>query len=209
LRHFLLLFQKGGVAAAFPRQNITEDTEVLGAPQPNRTRPRLAGAVGWALFTTFFPLALAASASTTLNVQAVDTLPGFHLADLPRYLALHMADAHLADWRFEPAAGSASAPDRIEWSFKWSPYAGGEVRSFARPHMADRIFGVHRPVTIEARLYLNGEYQTLVEKQAVIEGGPDDPDLAAAVVSVTQNLLGAQGAYRAIDSGLHPASRAR
>jgi hypothetical protein len=70
--------------------------------------------------------------------------------------------------------------------------------------MAERIFGAHRPVTIEARLYLNGEYQTLVEKQAVIGGGPDDTNLAAAIASVTQNLLGSQGAHRAIDSGRHP-----
>ena len=56
--------------------------------------------------------------------------------------------------------------------------------------MAEWVFGVRRPITIEARLYLNGEYQILVEKQAVIRGGPDDPDLAAAVASVTQNLLG-------------------
>jgi hypothetical protein len=32
-------------------------------------------------------------------------------------------------------------------------------------------------VTIEARLYLSRQYQTLVQKQAVIQGGPDDPDL--------------------------------
>ena len=120
-----------------------------------------------------------------------------------------MADAHLTDWRFEPAADHSSAPDRIEWSFKLSPYAGGEVRSFTRPHLADRTFGAHRPITIEARLYLNGEYQALVEKQAVIQGGPDDTDLAAAVASVTQNLLGPQGAYRAVDSGHRPASPAR
>ena len=31
---------------------------------------------------------------------------------------------------------------------------------------------------------MNGKYQTLVEKQAVIEGGPTDPDLAAAVASL-------------------------
>ena len=61
--------------------------------------------------------------------------------------------------------------------------------------MSGRVVGVHRPITIEARLYLNGEYQTLVEKQAVIEGGPNDPDLAAAVATVTQNLLGPSGAY--------------
>jgi hypothetical protein len=150
-----------------------------------------------------------AAAPLTLQVEASDTLPGFHLGDLPRYLALHMAEARLADWRFEPAAAKGSAPDRVEWSFKLNPYAGGEVRSFVRPHMADRTFAAHRPITIEARLYLNGEYQTLVKKQAVIQGGPDDPDLAAEVASVTQNLLGPQGAFRAIDTGRAPAQGPR
>jgi hypothetical protein len=146
-----------------------------------------------------------AGAPLTLQVEASDTLPGFHLGDLSRYLALHMAEARLADWRFEPAAGKDSAPDRVEWKFKLNPYAGGEVRNFIRPHMDERIFSAHRPVTIEARLYLNGEYQTLVEKQVIIQGGADDPDLAAAVSAVTQNLLGPQGAFRAIDTARQPA----
>jgi len=90
-----------------------------------------------------------------------------------------------------------------------NPYAGGEVRNFIRPHMAERIFTAHRPITIEARLYLNGQYQTLVEKQVIVQGGPDDPDLAAAVAAVTQNLLGPQGAFRAIDSGPRPAQGPR
>jgi hypothetical protein len=64
-------------------------------------------------------------------------------------------------------------------------------------------------VTIEARLYLSGQYQTLVQKQAVIQGGPDDPDLVRAVASVTENLLGPSGAYRAIDIGRRPAHQAR
>ena len=76
------------------------------------------------------------------------------------------------------------------------------MRNFAHTLVGDRRFGVHRPVTIEARLYLNGEYQTLVEKQAIIQGGPNDPEFAAAVASATQNLLGPSGAYRAIDLGL-------
>jgi hypothetical protein len=78
-----------------------------------------------------------------------------------------------------------------------------------RPRMAERIFGVHRPITIEARLYLNGEYEALVEKQVVIQGGPNDPDLAKAVASLTQNLLGPSGTYRAIDTGERPAYRPR
>lgn len=164
----------------------------------------------WALVTTLGQLVSAAAvASGTLEVEARDALPGFHLADLPRYLALQMAAAHLTDWRFEPASGSGLAADRVEWSFKLNPYAGGEVRTFVRPHMAEKIFAAHRLITIEARLYLNGEYQTLVEKHAIIQGGPDDPDLAAAVESVTQNLLGPTGAYRALDTGQHRGDQAR
>ena len=83
------------------------------------------------------------------------------------------------------------------------------MRNFAHSLADEWRFGVHRPITIEARLYLNGEYQTLVEKQAVIQGGADDPDLAAAVESITQNLLGPTGAYRAIDSRQHRGDRAR
>jgi hypothetical protein len=79
------------------------------------------------------------------------------------------------------------------------PYAGGEVRSFVPPYT--ETIGVHRPITIEARLYLNGVDQAHVEKTVIIEGGPDDPDLAAAVASLTQNLLGPSGAHCAINSG--------
>lgn len=161
------------------------------------------------LAAALMPFAPAVAApAKTLEVEATASLPGFHRGDLLRYLARHMAETELADWRFEPA-NDGSAADRVEWSFRLNPYAGGDVRSFVRPHMAERTFGVHRPITIEARLYLNGEYQTLVEKQAVIQGGPDDPDLAAAVASVTQSLLGPQGAFRATDSWRRPAYGAR
>jgi hypothetical protein len=116
------------------------------------------------------------------------------------YLTLHMTEARPVNWRFELAAtGDASAPDRIKWRFKLGPYAGGEVRNFVPPFT--ETIGAHRPITIEARLYLNGVYQAHVEKTAIIEGGPDDPDLAAAVASLTQNLLGPSGGYCAINSG--------
>jgi len=162
------------------------------------------------LAATLMPFTPAIAASPlTLQVETSDTLPGFHLRDMPRYLALHMAEVGLADWRFEPSADKGSAPDRVEWRFKLNPYAGGDVRAFARPHMADRIFAAHRPITIEARLYLNGEYQTLIEKQAIVEGGPNDPDLAAAVASVTQTLLGPSGAYSAAEAARRSANRRR
>jgi hypothetical protein len=119
-----------------------------------------------------------------------------------------MTEAGIANWRFQPAGRETSARDRVEWTFRLNPYAGGEVRNFSRALASEWGFAVRRPVTIEARLYLNGEYQTLVERQAVIRGGPDDPDLASAVASVTENLLGPSGAYQTITRQF-PASQAR
>ena len=75
------------------------------------------------------------------------------------------------------------------------------MRSFVPADMDDETFGVHRPITIEARLYLNGQYHTVVREKAIIQGGPDDPDLAAAVASLTENLLSPSNAYRAINNG--------
>jgi hypothetical protein len=154
-----------------------------------------------ALAAAFVPLASAAA--SLVKVEESGAVPGFHSSgQLRRYLAFHMAEAEPADWRFEPAvAGDSPAPDRVKWRFRLNPYAGGEVRSFVRPHMEDKTFGVHRPITIEARLYLNGEYQRLAKEKAIIQGGPDDPDLAAAVASLAQNLLSPSGAYRAINNG--------
>jgi hypothetical protein len=150
-----------------------------------------------------------AAAPITLTVEAFHGLPGLHHSALSRFLAAHMADAGLADWRFEPAKADPEAPNRVEWTFRLNPYAGGEVRNFMRAPVSEQGLGVRRPVTIEVRLFLNGEYQTLVEHQAMIQGGPNDPELAAAAASAAQSLLGPSGAYRAIDTGQHSASRAR
>ncbi len=130
-----------------------------------------------------------------------------HHSALARFIAAHMAEAGLADWHFAAATGYGAAADRVEWSIKLNPYAGGEVRTFVHSLSHEDWFGAGHPVTIEARLYLNGEYQTLVEGQATVRGGPDDPALASAVVSATRNLLGPSGAYRAIDTGLAPVDR--
>jgi len=179
-------------------------------PSPAVAWRRVALAALWALVPTFGQLSsVAAAAQVTLQVGASNGLPGLHHSALARFIAAHMAEVGLADWRFEPAAGDAIAADRVEWTFRLNPYAGGEVRNFAHTSTDEWRFGVHRPVAIEARLYLNGEYQTLVEKQAIIHGGADDPDLAAAVETVTQNLLGPSGAYRAIDMGQHRGQQAR
>ena len=58
----------------------------------------------------------------TLKVEATHGLPGLHHSALSRFLATHMAEVGLADWRFVPAAGDASAPDRVEWTIRLNPY---------------------------------------------------------------------------------------
>ena len=156
----------------------------------------------WGALLSFVAFSLRpAAAFITLKVEASNGLPGLPRADLSRYLASHMTEVGLSDWRFESAAESGSGPDRVEWSFKLNPYAGGEVRRFGRSSIDDRNVHAQRSITIETRLYLHGEYQTLVEGQAVIyEGrGRDDPHLGEAVANITKNLLGPSGAYRAID----------
>jgi hypothetical protein len=156
-----------------------------------------------ALVAAFVPLT--PTAASLLEVEGSGAVPGFHSSEQLRgYLTLQMAETQPVNWRFEPAAtGDAPAPDRVKWRFKLQPYAGGEVRTFVPPRMDDKTFGVHRPITIEARLYRNGEYQTRVRGKAIIQGGPDDPDLAVAIARLTQNLLGPTGAYRSINSGRH------
>src|SRR5580704_10591051 len=114
------------------------------------------------LSATIVPFASAiAAAAITLQVETATGLPGFQRDDLQRYLALHMTEAGLGEWRFEPAADSGPARDRVEWTFQLNPYAGGEVRNFVHTLVYERKLGVHRPITIEVRLYLNGQYQTL------------------------------------------------
>ena len=144
----------------------------------------------------------------TVQGEAVRGLPGLHHSVLSRFLAAHMADAGLPDWRFQPVNGDSEAPNRVEWTFRLNPYAGGGVRNFVPAPVAERGFGEHRPVTMEVRLYLDGQYQTLVYHQAMIQGGPNDSEFAAAVASATTSLLGPSGAYRAIDTGPHSAPRA-
>jgi hypothetical protein len=101
-------------------------------------------------------------------------------------------------WALVPTFGqmaSAAAPAQVTLQVE-APHGlpglhHSALARFIAAHMA------------EVRLYLNGEYQTLVEKQAIIQGGADDPDLAAAVASVTQSLLGPSGAYHAINAAHH------
>jgi hypothetical protein len=51
-----------------------------------------------------------AAAPITLTVEALHGLAGLHHSALSRFLAAHMADAGLADWRFDTAQADTEAP---------------------------------------------------------------------------------------------------
>jgi hypothetical protein len=157
----------------------------------------------------FAPIISAAAAtSIILEVGAAGAPPGFQQGDLTRYLALHMADAGLTDWRFEPATGESLPANYVLWTFSLKPDAGGEVRSHRPHHLFSGTSSGLQSVTLEARLYPNGEYQTLVVGQALM-GGPHDRHLAVAVTEITRSLLGPSGAYRRIDTGQRRADPSR
>jgi hypothetical protein len=134
-----------------------------------------------------------------LYIQADGVLPGFRMADAPRYLADQMADAGVVGWAFVPEHAPPQG-DRIDWRFDLNPYASGGVRQFFPIPGEQKLFGARHLITAEVRLYIGGEYQTLVFGQTTIQGGgAQDKALAAFVVQMTQNMLGDLGAYRAID----------
>jgi hypothetical protein len=154
-----------------------------------------------ALVAAFVPLTPAAA--SLLEVGGSGGVPRFHSSEqLRRYLTLHMAEIQPVNWRFEPAeTGDAPASDRVKMAFQIGAVCWEAVRSFVPPYLDNKTFAVHRPITIEARLYLNGVYQTHVEETTIVEGGPDDPDLAAAVASLTQQLMSRSGTHRSINNG--------
>jgi hypothetical protein len=128
-----------------------------------------------------------------LAVVTEGWLPGFDKAELGPFIAREMNAAGLAQWRFAPEATEAQpAPDRVEWVFKPNPYAGGPT--LPRTGMVreiDKLFGVHRYISVEVRLYLHGEYQLLESDQPRLQGGPRDTDLQKEIVKLTRTLASA------------------
>jgi hypothetical protein len=182
-----------GVAEAGPKEPVRQERawkRASSVGQPTSPLRRLALMAAATLFATFIPFAsVFGETSVTLGVHADGTLPGFHRSEVPHYVARRMEGARFAAWRFKPVSGGGKPIHRVEWSFKLAPYAGGEVRSFG-PHR--NALGVHRPIAIEARLYLHGKYQRHVSGRVMYKEHTYDPDLGAVISGLTHNLLGPQ-----------------
>ena len=133
-----------------------------------------------------------------VSIEVEGTLPGFTASALADFLVAQMNRVSLEGWHFAPAAGGPGEhADRVVWSFRPNPYAAGAVRSFGFSRgMIERLAGVHRSVTVEARLYLGGEYQTLAFGQVALSGADGDDALAREVVELSRALM----AYPGIDA---------
>ena len=134
-------------------------------------------------------------------VVAAGNLPGFRTEDAAPWLAARMEGAGLDHWRFVAGDPAHPAPNRIEWDFELLPYAGGEVRRFfpmaeSQGSMDVHIQGRHHLISAEAKLFLDGEYQTVTLAQDEVKGGANDQDLVDFVVRTTRML---DNAWHAID----------
>ncbi|HSS14186.1 MAG TPA: hypothetical protein VLL04_09850 [Rhizomicrobium sp.] len=153
--------------------------------------------MAWALFAA----SAATAQTTTVAVIATGNLPGFRIQDATPWLAERMATAGLDHWRFVPGDPARPAPNRIEWEFEVLPYAGGEVRRFfpmaeSQGSMDVHLQGKHHLISAEAKLFLDGEYQTVTLAQDQVNGGADDQDLIDFIVRTTRML---DNAWHAID----------
>lgn len=130
----------------------------------------------------------------TVSVEIDGSLPGFTADQLSAYVSQQLAATHITSWHFEPGPAAAAAADqpanRIVWHFKQLPFAGGGVR-YIGPALskAREVFGVGRAVGIDAKIYLNGQYQATTFDQATVKGGPNDPGLAAAIQKVMKSIV--------------------
>jgi hypothetical protein len=142
----------------------------------------------------------------TVSVEIDGSLPGFTNDQLSAYISQQMAASHVTSWHFEPgpaAAATAGQPaNRIVWHFKQLPFAGGGVR-YIGPALsrAREVFGVGRAVGIDAKIYLDGQYQATTFDQATVKGGPNDPSLAAAIQKVMKSIVANASAEGTHDDG--------
>ncbi|HEX4026604.1 MAG TPA: hypothetical protein VHX18_03215 [Rhizomicrobium sp.] len=153
--------------------------------------------MAWALFSA----GPAPAQTTTIAVIAAGNLPGFRTEDAGPWLAARMAEAGLDHWRFVSGDPAHAPPNRIEWDFEVLPYAGGEVRRFfpmaeSQGPMDVHIQGRHHLISAEAKLFLDGEYQTVTLAQQAVKGGAEDQDLIDFIISTTRML---DNAWHAID----------
>jgi len=138
------------------------------------------------------------TASMDVSVVVEGSLPGFKAGELAAYVSEQMNAARAAAWRFSPAGAGAPA-NRIVWRFRLLPFAGGSVR-YIGPVVshAEALFGMRRPVGVDARIFIDGQFQSTTFDQASVKGGAGDADLAETIRRVTRSVLANAVAQRSL-----------
>lgn len=127
---------------------------------------------------------------TDVSVQVRENLSGFNGNELTDFLVHAMMETHIGPWRFVPAGSGPSSPDRIEWSFIPGAEAAGSVRTYGFSRaMMERLVGSSRVYTIEARLYLHGEYQALSSGQFRQTEDPQSPEFSEEIEMISRSLM--------------------
>ncbi len=124
-------------------------------------------------------------------VYADGDLPDIPSAAMNAALAAAMSQVSPSGWRF--VAGEQGRPlagDRITWRIHAIPHAGDRWHRIGRllSPFEDR-FGRYVYVSAEVRLFLGGAYQATSFATGEVQGGAQDPKLAAFVKSLTSPLL--------------------
>jgi len=127
-------------------------------------------------------------------VEVDGSVPGFTKDQLSDYLCRQMEASHLTGWHFIPTSIAPSGGDqpsnRIVWHFTPQPYGGGGTR-YIGPALskARQLFGVGRAIGIDAKIFLNDEFEATTFDQVTVKGGQDDPTLAAAVQKIMKSVV--------------------
>ena len=157
-----------------------------------RRAPRLAGSI---LATAFLWQAgtspACAAPARTVTVEVQGSLQGARNDELSRIFAAQMARAQVPGWQFEPSGADAPhAPNRVEWSLIPGSDAAGDVRSFGLSRaMMGHLYGSHRIIRVEARVFLNNAYQGMVSGQIHDSGDPQDSEIVNEVTQLTRELM--------------------
>ncbi len=127
-------------------------------------------------------------------VEIDGSVPGFSKDELESYLCQQLTASHLTGWHFYPTSmaptGGDQPSNRIVWHFKPLPYGGGATR-YIGPALskARELFGVGRALGIDAKIFLNDQFEATTFDQVTVKGGKDDPGLAAAIQKIMKSVV--------------------
>jgi hypothetical protein len=129
------------------------------------------------------------ASATPMAVKTTGSVPGLGEAELGRYVAEQMNAARVG-WQFVAVSNAAAAPNRVEWSFTTGPSASGAVRTYGFSRaMMERLMPAHHYMTVEAKLYWHGQYQTVMLGHVTTGTAMPDPDLSALIDKMTRLVM--------------------